>query len=314
MPSIASVQLVSKTGKVFMPLTDDSFLPGKVPAFYPTWVLLTDINPDPFPCCLTQDFTGASSGSATFPWASTIGPANSGTVSVSVTSFSDNGDGTWDCVVIVSAVVTSGSGTITTIEISTNWGGNYNSGDHMPVPYLDTIFDHIFVAGTDPMGDFSGTGIPGEFTAPGFLYWTNPYFFINDVIYHDLLRWDPVVNGNECYCTQPATLTGEVDYVFFKYIIGVSGLAPGSSYTIYLHFDGDDYGTGTWTTDEYELAITFVASGATETIETLGLPCAIAVTTPPPCCCCCCCCCTPPTHDWPNSLGLTRFNRVDFTP
>lgn len=314
MPGILGVQSFSKTGKIYMPLTGPATLPAKVPAFYPFWLN----NPAPSvtdadPCCQTQDFTaGPSSGGGTFPWASSTGPPNSGTFTISVVANGDNGDGTWDCVVTATAVVTSGSGSVGGIIINTPWGGNYSSGDHMPVPYLQVILNGVTVSGPDGiLGSFDGTGHPSDFYAPGFLYWNDPYDFVNDVVWRDRLRWDPTVNGTDTYCTQPVTLTGEVDYIFFKYAITVVGLTPGTSNTIYLHFDGDDHETGVWTTDEYELQISFVASAETEIIETLGLPCAWATVAAP--ICCCCCCCTPP-FTWPNPLGKTRLNRVDFTP
>jgi hypothetical protein len=323
-PTIESVNFKTKSGTVFMPLMTAADLPGSTPAYgvESTRPLAPNDQAYPFTdpdywCCKSYAFTQPASSSGSFTWQSQLGATVTGSGSSSITPTGDNGDGTWECNTTFSLSPSSGS--VTEMHMTTSWGGNVAIGP-VAVPYLYPL-GGFTAEGVDGSGaNWSGIiitsgSMPGA-TAPGFLYWNSVEQFANWVIAADILRMDLTPNsGGVSYATQPAAYTGEVDYVFYTWQVAVGGLTPGDSYSIFLHFDGDDFGTGDWATDEYQIEVDFIADSENQTIETWGLPVAIGTQRtgavppassgftrlnrvdftssiiPPPCCCCCCCCC-----------------------
>lgn len=306
MPAIGSVTCYSKSGKIFLPLTTAAQLPGKVPAFFPgLWLPYRPpaVGPDADVCCQTTQENGVASGSHVFAFNSNVGPPVNGNCTAVLTPGSDNGDGTWSATISASAVVTGGTaGATVTSVLCLNANPPPGNGNPLTAsaPYITAFCSGILIQGNTPSSGTWSAIVHFNNAVPGFLYWTNIFDFANTVIYMDRARWDIAPNCVTSSVTQPVAFTGEVDYIFFKFAIEVTGLTPGNSYSIYLHFDGDDFGTGSWTTDEYEIEVDFVADAATQTILTYGLPVGIGVFNT--------------GNQWPDSLGFTRFNRCDFTP
>lgn len=335
-PTIAAVNCRSKTGTLNLPSILPAAMPGTLPLGF-----------DKARGC--QSWEGYQPN---FHWvASTTGTSADGvsfTINwdVSYNQVSDNSDGTWQYTFLASATIDGGLSIGSFVGSSPSGSVTPGGACFFKYAYFFPVTE-ISAVVTDPSTGDTETVVANPtdltFLTPGC-----PYFYgdfsvlftdstlskaLNFTGYEGLIlsgvtnvestyvslfldkdnaRYDLPANCVTMFLTRAAAGTFEVSYALLEWQVVVSGLTPGTSYSIYLHLDQRYYATPPWVSGAYTIEVDFIASAETVTLPWVGkeffaqnMPFAQSGGiwpgllpefqlnsvdfTPPTCCCCCCC-------------------------
>ena len=319
MPTVGAITCRSKTGSFKIPEILPASMPGNVA-----------VAPCPAAGCQVMAVLHPNFSQTGGPYTSSSPPCTF-SWSLTLTQIGDNGDGTWQYRVNVSATVT-GTPTLGGVWLTnSNTSTNYANGSTINLPYLAQVIDpSVYVVSiqidvtyfpytylvTNTIDDgppTTGVFDPGQ--VPGFAYWNGdqpqpPFNTGTEADYvlaccrMDSARWAvPAVCTGTMQITRATTLTGLVSFVLMEWSAHITGLVVGTTYSVYFHFDWRNLGGGSWITNAIETEVTFTAASTEMDTPFIGSEWFghVGPTFTPP-------------WVYPDPYAEVQLNHVDFTP